>query len=426
MPLAYIQASASLVLDLKMALKRTAEDNKQLLMSLERVSQSDARRRKDLAPLLPQVKLKASQKRSRVDINFLPDNLENVVNNPVEEADYGAALELKLNPTLYATYKASQVAAKASKERHGATRQALLAQTAQLYFAHVRNQEKRKALDASQKRARSLLELAEIQAEAGLANDLDVIRARQRLKHEESRLAAHGADFATSLLNLRQQLSLPETLPVEVPTLRVPLELPETFQRLKQDQLTKARGEYRESEQLLEQARLAHKAASLQRLPTFSITGDWGYRKKRLFGSDEPANIWALGFQVSIPVFDGFAITSDKLLASSILIERRHGLQDLRLKISREQDEAYEQIQARVAQRISLEEAVELAQKELERAQVLFTEGVARHQDVVDAQDRLAQAEDQAIEAAHAHLLALVAFAQAQGRVQETLLGFLR
>lgn len=417
-----LRASAPLVLDLKGALERTAQDNKQLLMSLERVSQADAQRRRSLAPLFPSISLKAAQKHSRVALSFLPPELAKLIVNPVKEADYGASLSLKMNPSLYATYKANQMSAEAAAERHAATKQTLLAQTAQIYFLHVRNLEKLKALDSSYATALSLLTLVEAQAEAGMANDLDVIRARQRVKTEESRKAAHAAELASSWLKLREQLSLPRTMPVEFTPVSIPIACPVSITKLQEDRLLKARADYRENEGLLEQAVIARKAARLQRLPSFEVLGDFGFRKKQLFGNEKANNTWALGLQVSIPVFDGFGITADTMLATATMIERRHALQDLKQKITREQEEAYEAIQARLVERAALAEAVDLAHKELERAQDLFTEGVARHQDVVDAQDRLTEAQDGAIDAAYGHLLAVTALGLAQGTVQETLL----
>ncbi len=414
-----------LVLSLSGALERTLRDNKQLLISLEQSNQAQIQVRKGLAPLLPQIKGHVEQMRSRIDLNFLPETLEKTLINPVDQGNYNVSIDqVLLNPTLFATYKAYGVSAKAALQAHEAARQQLMAKTARLYFTHVRNLEKRNALQASHAQAQSLLNFATQQQQAGTANALDVLRARQRLQHEESRLVAHKATLESSLLQLQQQLNLPKELPLELPEFEIVDSQATAF--LAEDLLLKKRPDFQQNVLLLEQAQLARKAAGLQYFPTVSLAGTWGFQKQKLFGGDEPANVWTMGLKLSVPIFDGFNITADKMLATSLLIERRHYLQDLKQQITREQQEAQQQVDSRVAERLSVEQEVALAQQELEAAQTLFTQGVAKHQDLLDAQTRLVEAQDSAIEAAYQHALALVALGCATGRVHETLTGCIK
>ena len=93
----------------------------------------------------------------------------------------------------------------------------------------------------------------------------------------------------------------------------------------------------------------------------------------------------------------------------------------LELQISAELRLAAQDATSRHAQVAVAEKGLGLAREELRLAQQRYQQGVADHREVVEAQNRLAQAEDNLVEAVHQYNLSRVELARARGDVRTIL-----
>src|SRR5262249_27485499 len=80
------------------------------------------------------------------------------------------------------------------------TLQTILAAVANAYFTHLRNVQRIKVLDSNTARARTLLDLARRQSEAGVATQIDVTRAESEVAEaEQERLQQDTAVYQSEL-----------------------------------------------------------------------------------------------------------------------------------------------------------------------------------------------------------------------------------
>jgi outer membrane protein len=123
-----------------------------------------------------------------------------------------------------------------------------------------------------------------------------------------------------------------------------------------------------------------------------------------------------------VPVFDGQRTGA---LTQIALSRRRAQLlrqQDLTLAIGTEVRLAVQNAQSRRAQIDVAQTSKALADDELNLAQIRFEQGAADNREMIEAQNRLAVASDNLLEATHQYYLSRVELARATGDVRAILL----
>jgi outer membrane protein TolC len=129
---------------------------------------------------------------------------------------------------------------------------------------------------------------------------------------------------------------------------------------------------------------------------------------------------WRVRGVFSVPLFTGGRIQAEVAEAQALLEEARAQLDDLQAQI--EQDvltSASAVASSREQARIS-EANLALARQELELARERFAQGVADNTEVVNAQDRIARAEDARIRALHSLNLAQANLLRSTGAAERT------
>jgi len=139
------------------------------------------------------------------------------------------------------------------------------------------------------------------------------------------------------------------------------------------------------------------------------------------FDDEGKQDQWAFGVGVAMPVFDGFRLSASRRSAQSRLRSQEARLHHLELQISAELRLAAQDAASRHAQVSVAEKGLGLSREELRLAQQRYQQGVADNREVVEAQNRLAQAEDNLVEAVHQYNLSRVEFARARGDVRTIL-----
>ena len=167
---------------------------------------------------------------------------------------------------------------------------------------------------------------------------------------------------------------------------------------------------------MLEQNELEVRAARFSRLPSFALIGSYGYASAEAFDNNE-TKIWSGSLAMSLPVFD----SARSRALTGIALSRRRAqelrLQNLETEINAELRLARQDAASRLAQINVAEKGFRLAEEELTLAGRRFEQGVADNRELIEAQNRLAAAADNRIEAGYRYNLSRVELARATGRV---------
>jgi outer membrane protein TolC len=298
--------------------------------------------------------------------------------------------------------------------------QAVLSDVAASYFAHLRNRRRLDVLDANIARARSLYDLARNQLNAGVATQIDVTRAEAQVAvAEQARLQQETALYETELL-LKRLLDVPPGSVLNLEPFQVRRANPSLFAFSEQQTAFEKRADYLAAQKALEQARINVRTATYQRLPALSLTGNYGQASAN-WDDENKQEQWAAGIGLSMPVFDGLRAGADRRIALSRQRSQEMWVHNLELQISSELRLAVQDAGSRNAQITVAEKSLTLAQEELRLAQQRYQQGVADNREVVEAQNRLAIADDNFVEAVFQYNLSRVELARAKGDVKAVL-----
>ncbi|HEY0946800.1 MAG TPA: TolC family protein [Opitutaceae bacterium] len=412
--LAPVRGADTLRLTLADALDQVERTSLDVLLAREAVRQTIEQANQERAALLPDISLNATQVRRRT-ASVGGALVSSGINNRFD-ANLSGQLEV-LNPQNIANYQAARLGIKVSELDLAATRESILASVADTYFQHLRNLSRIDVLDANIARARALLDLARRQTDAGVATQIDVTRAEAQLAAAEQARLQQDTVVQTSELTLKRLLALELATPVELTVFNARRVEAPAFAASLEEVAFERRADFLQATRLLEQNELEVRAAKFGRLPSLAFTGSYGYASAEAFNGEE-AKVWSGGVNLSMPVFDGLRTRSLTRLALSRRRAQELRVQDLRLRIGAEVRLAAQDARSRFAQIAVAERSLRLAEDELSLAQKRFEQGVADNREIVDAQNNLAIASDNFVEAIYQYNIARVELARVQGSVR--------
>jgi outer membrane protein len=275
-------------------------------------------------------------------------------------------------------------------------------------------------VDASKSRielAKALLDQTAALYKNGIATRVDEVRAEVKLRQEEQTLLVAETGVRTGLYALARLLNIPPGQEIQMigsETFFETVDLPsdataETGSR-NRPELTSAELRKR----IAESERSAARAADL---PSIHFQGSWD-GAGRNFPGMIPTYTYEVG--ISVPLFTGGRVSAEKRQAQ-IRVEKASQFElDVRNRIR-------EQVQSSVAEWKAARnevkvanDALSLAREELDLARGRFSAGVTDNIEVIAAQDSLARANDNQVDAFYRFSAARATLARATGRVEET------
>ena len=392
--------------------------NVNVLVSRESVSQAIGLAGQQRANLLPRVNLDAQQKRS---------SSVTVVNDTPADGGLTNRFDGKLtgtynllSPAQIAAYRAARRGVGVAESDYKLTLQGVLTSVAQTYFLHQRNLQRIAVLDANIERARVLLDLAKRQLDAGVATQIDVTRSEAQLAVAEQARLQQDTTVVQSDLQLKRLLDLDAGATLKLATFNVRRANQDLFGASFDKSALEQRADYSKAKKALEQNKETLRAAKLQRLGTLNLFGEYGYASAVAFDGKE-RTAWLGGVDFNIPVFDGLRANADKRAALSQVRSQEYRLHSTELLISSELRLAAQDARSRFAQVEVAERSLRLSQDELRLARQRYEQGVADNREVVDAQNSLAQASDNLVEAVYQYNLSRLELARAKGEVRAIL-----
>ena len=369
------------------------------------------------AALLPQISLAASQTRQQFGRGFAGDDFESPPFN-----SFGTRVEATqtlFDAEKYARYRIAELEHTISTMNYEVAFQDILDQAVQLYITQIRDLNRIRIVEGNIERSQRLLKLAQDQLSAGAGIKIDVTRAKARALEEDRELLIAETNAKTSILRLKALLDmdLDFELKLDGSILNVMKAPPGMDDEIKGSALIALRPELAGQKKRLEQALLARKAASWQRLPSVELFGDWGYDSDEAFSSNYN-EAWLIGVRASVPIFDGFRIASEKREAAAVARQASYEMRVLDKRIESEFRTALFNMHSRNKQMGLARKQIDLGHDEVEQAELRYREGLADNRELIDAQQRLADAERSHLNSVYLYGVSRLAYARAIGAVE--------
>ena len=283
------------------------------------------------------------------------------------------------------------------------------------YLAALRAGEQLKAAQSRVDLAQALFDQAVQLEQHGIGTNLDTVRAQVELQNEKQSLLVEQTERAKALYGLARLLDLAPQQPIELTDQSLFSQTPEFTGDASVVGALANRPEVKSLDAQVAAANYDRRAAREERLPSLSIGGNWAYE-----GTSLPTSIptYAVGATLSVPLWTGGRIRAEE--AKAVIASRR--LENQRRS---ERDAIAEEVKSATADLESAHSQVEvarsglsLAQKALDQAREKFAAGLANNIEVVTAQDSLARASDNLIDALYRYNLAHAQLAHATGQIE--------
>jgi outer membrane protein TolC len=369
--------------------------------------------------LLPQATLKVSDSAERINLGStfgkaLPIFPHHV--GPFQVFDAGPEFS---TPIFDLTLWRNVQALRASRDASRHDEQSVCEQTTLLvvsqYLAALRAEEEVKTVQSRVDLALALANQAQQLEENGIGTNLDTVRANVELQNARQALLVAQADSQKALYGLARLLDLDPRQEIQLADQSYFSATPEF---LGDASVSAALASRPELQSLLSQeaaARIGQKASREQRLPSLSVGGTWDYQ-----GTSLPSSIptYAIAATVSVPLWTSGRIRAEEAKASIEVRELANQQRGERDAIVEEVKSAGADLTSGRSQVDVARSGLALADKELGQARERFAAGIANNIELITAQDSLARAHDNLIDALYRYNLAYAQLAHATGQIE--------
>jgi outer membrane protein TolC len=266
--------------------------------------------------------------------------------------------------------------------------------------------------------ARAVYNQAVVRKQAGTNARIDVVRSLVELQTQQQRLSSLEADLRKQKIVLARLIGLPldRELVLTDPLASAEAVLPQTA-----DQLRLAfehRADLRAAEAQVRAAELSLSAAHAERLPSASLSGDYG-----VIGPNPASThgVFAVTASISMPVWEGGRIRADIEQAEATLKQRRAELADERAMVEEQVRTSLIELETAMGQVQLAANNRSYANETLSEARDRFGAGVATTVEVVQAQEQVASAEADYISSLFSLNVAKLSLARATGEAEADL-----
>jgi outer membrane protein TolC len=290
------------------------------------------------------------------------------------------------------------------------------------YLLTIAQESRVTATEAEVKTAQALYQLAEDQEKAGLAPNIDTLRARVQLQAQREALIQAQNDQEKQRIALARAIGLPVQQKYRLVN-RVPYRpLPEIELETAYERALHTRPDYQAALASLRAAQLSREAAWKQRLPSVGLAGEYG-----VLGStpDAMSPNWTAAATLRIPIFLGGKVEADVQQTEAVLKQRQAQVDNLRGRIEQDVEDALLDLKAAAQQVEVAKLGLELAQQALDQSQDRFAAGVTNNVEVIQAQQQLAAANEEYIAGLYAHNIGKVLLARAIGNAEQVVRQYL-
>jgi len=253
--------------------------------------------------------------------------------------------------------------------------------------------------------------------DAGTAIGIDVLRAQVELKQRQQQLVSVTNQFEKDKLTLGRVIGLPpgQDFSVTDPSSPVPLEAISLKEAL--DRAYEHRPDLLAAKARVTAAQFTLRSAKAERYPTATANGYYGDQGLRLFTNSH--GVFNVTGSVQFNIFDSGRIKSDILQNDAELRNRHNEFENLRGQVDFEVRSALLDLRSANDQVDVAKSNMQLANETLKQSRDRFTAGVTNTVEVVQAQQAVADADENLISAQFQYNLAKVELARSLGLAEE-------
>lgn len=420
-------SGAPIPLSLSEAINRGLKANLGLLTSEESSRQVRAERLRALSSLLPSVNGQLSMTEQQLNLQALgflvsfPPSLGFSIPRIVGPYSYQAALANATVPIFdyssISNFRSSRQEVKASVLSIKNARDLVVQGVGNAYLQIIADTARVSAAQAEIDADYAVYMNAVHRHDAGTAIAIDVLRSQVELKQRQQTLVAVTNQFEKDKLTLGRIIGLPvgQQFTVADPSPSVPLEAISLA-----DALAKAyanRPDYQAARARVLAAQFSVQAAKAERYPTLTASGFYGDEGLRLLTNSH--GVFQATGSIQFNIFDGGRIRADILQNEAELRNRRNEFENLRGQIDYDVRNALLDLKSAGDQVEVARSNVDLANQTLKQARDRFTAGVTNTVEVVQAQQTVADANENLISAQFQYNVAKVSLARALGLAEE-------
>ena len=293
---------------------------------------------------------------------------------------------------------------------------------ADVYLQVLAAQARASSARAQRDTAQALYTQSQNLRQNGIVAGLDVLRAQVRLSSDSQRLTAAENDAQKMKLQLAHMIGLPLgqefSLSEQFPDVPVPeITLQQALERAYLQ-----RSDYLSAVERVRAAEATRSAAAGEGLPAIRATADYG---KIGLSPSTAVGTYNLVGSVTVPLFEGGRTQGRLVQADADLRTRRAEVESLRADIYYDIRTAFLDMQASEEQLRTATQARDLATQQLTQSRDRFQAGVASNIEIVQAQEAVAIASEQFIDASYGFLVAKAWLAGSLGIAEDEIKRYL-
>jgi outer membrane protein TolC len=419
-------------LSLQEAVARAVDYNLGAIGLSQAVRQSRGQARVARSVLLPNLNANLSENVQQLNLatvglrfnSPLPSFSVPSVVGPYNFFDLRATLsQTVLDITALNNYRSAKEVSRANEYSAEDARDLVVLAVAGAYVQVIASKARVDSARAQLETANTLFKQTSDQRSVGLVAQVDVNRSQVQALTQQQRLLSLQNDLAKQKINLARLTGLPPSdtydISDDVPYSPAPAITVEAAIREALEQ----RSDLKAAEAQVRAAERARSAARAERLPSISVSADYG-----VIGTNpsQSHGTFTLVGTIRVPIWQGGRTEGNIEQAEAALIERRAELEDVKARIESEVRNAYSDLQAATNQVDLALKNVAVSQQNLDLTRQRFEAGVSDNLEVVQSQESIATARLDYINGVFAHNLAKLTLARAIGRVAESLPQFLK
>jgi outer membrane protein TolC len=407
-----------LPLSLDQAVRMGLQYNLGLVLSGTNSSLAAAQRLQQLQALLPTVT--ASAKEADQQTNLQAEGLKipgfPAIIGPYGYTDIRGSVQWSLlNLSSFQNYLASKHNFEGSKLSIEDAKDLVVLTVGNAYLLCIADASRVQSAQAQVNSSKVSLDQAVSNHEAGTAPLLDELRARVDYQTQQQTLISAQNQYQKDKIALARAIGLPLEQSYELSD-QLPFKaLDDVDPNAAVQQGLAHRRDLVALQQQVASAQASRKAATAERYPTISFSGDYGVIGPTLGHSHGTFDVAGTA---SVPLFEEAKLRGDARDAQAQLDQKQAQLNDLQGQIGADVRDSILDIQAAAKQVSVARSNVELATEALSEAQQRYAAGVADNLAVSQALTSLAQADDQLNASLYQHNVAKLSLARALGIAQ--------
>ena len=411
-------AAQSIDLSLDDAIQRGLRSNLGIILSGTQASAVRGQRLSQLQSLLPAVDFKAQEAVMQTDLAAQGLRIPGfpTIIGPFGYTDLRAYLSWSLvDVKSLREYLAARHNFAAAQLSEQDARDLVVLTVGNAYLLALADETRVSSVEAQVATAKISLDQAIASHDAGTAPKLDELRARVDYQSLEQQLIVARNGLAKDKLALARTIGLPLAQSFNLAD-KVPYA---AFDQIDVDAaIQQAHANRKDLAAMVEQTKAAEqqrKAATADRLPTVNFNGDYGdigVNMRHSHGTGDASGT------LSVPLFKEYGLRGEAQQAQAQLDTQRAQLSDMNAQVDADIRDTLLDIASAQKQVEVARSTVELANEALSEAQQRYASGVSDNLAVSQAEQSVAQANDQYVASLYRHNVAKLSLARALGAAQ--------